>query len=380
MRAGHFPGGSAGSSAKLIYEILTLIARGPDFGVWLQRCKFAAIETPGGIIMSRLPISMTFWDYDRVQALADGRVGIEGCDPVHFNLDIHDIFFRAIRNQEFDITEMSFSSYMMMVARGNPPYRAIPVFLSRMFRHSAIYIRTDRGIETPEDLKGREIGVPEYQVTAALVARGMLSDEYGVKAADIHWRTGGIEDPGRPEKLTLDLPPEIEVTPIPADKSLSGMLADGELDGMVTPLPPSCFTGGAPNVGRLFPNFRDDEKAYWKKTGYFPIMHVCAIRSSLVEEYPWLAGNVFEAFEKSKAIAMPRLRNYGAVKATVPWLAAEVDETIALMGEDYWPYGFEENRIALENATRYSFEQGLSDRKLDIEELFVPSTMEQSKS
>ncbi len=330
--------------------------------------------------MSRLPISMTFWDYDRVQALADGRVGIEGCDPVHFNLDIHDIFFRAIRNQEFDITEMSFSSYMMMVARGNPPYRAIPVFLSRMFRHSAIYIRTDRGIETPEDLKGREIGVPEYQVTAALVARGMLSDEYGVKAADIHWRTGGIEDPGRPEKLTLDLPPEIEVTPIPADKSLSGMLADGELDGMVTPLPPSCFTGGAPNVGRLFPNFRDDEKAYWKKTGYFPIMHVCAIRSSLVEEYPWLAGNVFEAFEKSKAIAMPRLRNYGAVKATVPWLAAEVDETIALMGEDYWPYGFEENRIALENATRYSFEQGLSDRKLDIEELFVPSTMEQSKS
>ena len=157
--------------------------------------------------MSLLPLTMTFWDYDRVRPLADGTVGIEGCDAVHFALDIHDIFFRAIRNHEFDVTELSFSSYMMTVDRGDAPYVAIPVFLSRMWRHSAIYIRTDRGIEGPEDLKGREVGVPEYQVTAALAARGMLSDEYGVKASDIVWRTGGIEDPGRPEKVSLDLPP-----------------------------------------------------------------------------------------------------------------------------------------------------------------------------
>ena len=143
--------------------------------------------------MSLLPVTMTFWDYDRVQALADGRVRIEGCDALHFDLDIHDIFFRAIRHQEFDITELSFSSYMMMVGRGDAPYTAIPVFLSRMFRHSAIYIRTDRGIDRPEDLQGREVGVPEYQVTAALVARGMLSDEYGVKASDVAWRTGGVD-------------------------------------------------------------------------------------------------------------------------------------------------------------------------------------------
>ena len=194
--------------------------------------------------MALLPLTMTFWDYDRVRALADGRVRIEGCDAVHFELDIHDIFFRAIRNREFDVTELSFSSYMMMVDRGDPPYVAIPVFLSRMWRYSAIYIRTDRGIEGPEDLKGREVGVPEYQVTAALAARGMLSDEYGVSASDIHWRTGGIEDPGRPEKVALDLPREIVCTPIPDDRSLSGMMVAGELDAMVSPLPPSCFTRG----------------------------------------------------------------------------------------------------------------------------------------
>jgi 4,5-dihydroxyphthalate decarboxylase len=329
--------------------------------------------------MAKLPITMTFWDYDRTAALASGEVKIEGCEANYLGLDLLDIFFRAIRNQEFDITEMSFSSYMMMLARGTPPYRAIPVFLSRMWRHSAIYIRTDRGIRSPQDLKGRQIGVPEYQVTAALVARGMLSDEYGVKPADIRWRTGGIEHPGRPEKVTLNLPREIVVEPIPSDKSLDGMLIAGEIDGIVTPLPPPSFLNSAPNVGRLFPNYRELEKAYYKKTKFHPIMHVAAIRTSLVEQHPWLAANVFSAFEKSKQIAMARLPNFGAAKATLPWVAAEVEETIALMGKDYWPYGVEANRAALENMTRYSFEQGLTPRKLSIDELFPASTYEQAR-
>ncbi len=330
--------------------------------------------------MALLPLTMTFWDYDRVQALADGRVGIEGCDAVHFSLDIHDIFFRAIRNREFDLTEMSFSSYMMMVDRGDPPYVAIPVFLSRMWRHSAIYIRTDRGIDRPEDLKGREIGVPEYQVTAALAARGLLSDEFGVKASDATWRTGGIEDPGRPEKIALDLPPEIVCRPIPADRSLSGMMAGGELDAMVSPLPPSAFLRRSPVVGRLFPDYRAREKDYYRRTGVHPIMHVAALRRSLVQDHRWLANNVYEAFEKAKALALPRLRNFGAVKATVPWLAAEVEETVALMGEDYWPYGVEANRVSIETMARYAHEQGLTRRRLAIEDLFVPETLEQSKS
>lgn len=329
--------------------------------------------------MSLLPITMAFWDYDRVQALADGTVGIAGCDAVHLKMDIHDIFFRAIRNHEFDITEMSFSSYMMMAARGDPPYRAIPVFLSRMFRYSAIYIRTDRGINGPQDLKGREVGVPEYQVTAALVARGMLSDEFGVTAADIRWRTGGVEDPGRPEKVKLDLPDGIEVEPIPADKSLSGMLAAGEIDAVVAPLPPSCWLGRAGDVARLFPDFRELEKDYYRRTGVFPIMHVAAIRADLVEQHRWLAGNVFQAFDEAKNMALRDLGNFGAAKATLPWLAAEVAETQQLMGADYWPYGVERNRTSIETMTRWSFEQGLTPRKLDIEELFVRSTLEQSK-
>ena len=330
--------------------------------------------------MALLPLTMTFWDYDRVRALSDGRVKIEGCDAVHFDLDIHDIFFRAIRNREFDVTELSFSSYMMMVDRGDPPYVAIPVYLSRMWRYSAIYIRTDRGIQAPEDLKGREVGVPEYQVTAALAARGMLSDEYGVKASDIRWRTGGIEDPGRPEKVALDLPPAIACTPIPPDKSLSGMMAAGELDAMVSPLPPSCFTRGHENIGRLFPGYRALEKAYWKKTGIHPIMHVAAIRAPLVERHRWLANNVFEAFEKAKALVMPGLANFGAVKATVPWLAAEIEETVALMGEDWWPYGIERNVKSIETMARWSHEQGLSKRRLAIADLFAPETLERSKS
>ena len=330
--------------------------------------------------MPPLPLTMTFWDYDRVRALADGRVRIEGCDAVHFDLDIHDIFFRAIRNQEFDVTEMSFSSYMMMVDRGDAPYAAIPVFLSRMWRHSAIYIRTDRGIDGPEDLKGREVGVPEYQVTAALAARGLLADEYGVKASDVIWLTGGIEEPGRPEKIALDLPAGIVCRPIPADRSLSGMLADGALDAMISPLPPSAFLKGLPDVGRLFPDYRAREKEWYLKTGIHPIMHVAAIRRLLVERHRWLANNVYEAFEKAKEIAMPGLRNFGAVKATVPWLAAEVEETVALMGEDYWPYGVEANRASIEAMTRYSHEQGLSRRRLTVEDLFVPETLERSKS
>lgn len=330
--------------------------------------------------MSLLPITMTFWDYDRVRGLADGTVGIQGCDPNYFALDIHDIFWRGIRNQEFDITEMSTSSYMMMRARGEAPYTAIPVFLSRMFRHSGIYIRTDRGIEEPGDLKGREVGVPEYQVTAALWVRGILSDEYGVRASDIRWRTGGIEDPGRPEKVSLELPEDIEVRAIPDDKCLSGMLADGEIDAMVSPLPPSCFVKGAPNVGQLFPDYREAEKAYFRKTGFFPIMHLVGIRTELLEKHRWLANNVYEAFEEAKAIAMPKLGNFGAAKVTAPWIAAEIEETVKLMGEDYWPYGVEKNRAVLDAMTRYSWEQGLSPRKLEVDELFAPETLAHSKS
>lgn len=330
-------------------------------------------------VVSRLPLTIGCWDYDRTRALADGRIGVEGCEITYLTLAPEEVFFRAFRHHEFDVTELSFSTYMMTRARGTCPYIGIPVFISRAFRHSGIYIRTDRGIKAPEGLKGRAVGVPEYQVTAALWIRGMLKDEYGVDPADLDWRSGGVEEPGRHEKSEFTAPPGIRVTPIGPDKTLGAMLEAGEIDALIAPRAPSCYVRRAPNIGRLFPDFRAVEKAYWKKTGIFPIMHVIGIRESLLERHPWLASSVFKAFLQAKALAYPELTEVAALKYTLPWVAAEAEETQVLMGADFWPYGIDANKTALEAITRYSFEQGLSGRRLSVEELFAPSTRERFK-
>ncbi len=329
--------------------------------------------------MARVPLTIACWDYDRTRALMDGRVGVEGCDVTYLPLSPEEVFFRAFRHHEFDVTELSFSTYMMTRARGTCPYLAIPVFVSRAFRHSAIYIRTDRGITRPEDIKGRKVGVPEYQVTAALWVRGMLKDEYGVDPADVDWYSGGVEEPGRHEKADLKLPPGVRLTAIPAGHTLGAMLAAGEIDALVAPRAPSCFSRHAPHVGRLFADFRAAEKAYWKKTGIFPIMHVVGIRESLVERYPWLPASVFKAFVQAKALALPELHEVAALKYMLPWVAAEVEETEAVMGTDFWPYGIDRNKPTLDAIMRYSYEQGLSGRLLGPTELFAPSTFERFK-
>ena len=329
--------------------------------------------------MARVPLTIACWDYDRTRALMDGRVGVEGCDVTYLPLSPEEVFFRAFRHHEFDVTELSFSTYMMTRARGTCPYLAIPVFVSRAFRHSAIYIRTDRGIARPEDLKGRKVGVPEYQVTAALWVRGMLKDEYGVDPADIDWYSGGVEEPGRHEKADLKLPPGVRLTPISAGHTLGAMLAAGEIDALVAPRAPSCFSRRAPHIGRLFADFRAAEKAYWKKTGIFPIMHVVGIRESLIERYPWLPASVFKAFTQAKALALPELHQVAALKYMLPWVAAEVEETEAMMGAEFWPYGIDANKPTLDAIIRYSYEQGLSGRPLSPKELFAPSTFEQFK-
>jgi len=324
----------------------------------------------------RLPISLACRGYDRVRALADGRVGVEGCELTLLPLGPEEVFFRAFSRAEFDVSELSLSTYLMTLGRDDPPYVALPVFVSRMFRHSAIYVRTDRGISEPADLKGRAVGVPEYQVTAAVWVRGMLQDEYGVAPSDLRWRTGGLEEPGRREKLALALPPGIEVRPVASDRTLSRMLAEGEIDALVAPRVPSCFARGAPGVGRLFADHRSVERAYYRKTGFFPIMHVIGIRRALLERHPWLARSVYKAFAEAKRVATAELADLTALQATLPFLAAELEDTRALMGEDYWPYGVEANRPALEALVRYSFEQGLSPRRLAVEELFAPATLE----
>lgn len=327
----------------------------------------------------KLPLTIACWDYDRTRALFDGRVAVEGCDTNLLALPVEETFLRALRSSEFDVAELSFSSYTVLRARGDAPYVAIPVFLSRMFRHSCIYIRTDRGIRTPADLAGRTVGVPEYQLTALVWARGLLQDEYGVEPSALRWRTGGVEEPGRHEKIALSLAADIDIAPIPAGETLSQWLLDGRVDAIICPRAPRIFTDGAPNIGRLFPDFRRDERDYFARTGVFPIMHVVGVRASLVEAHPWLAASVFKAFAQAKRIAEADLGEVAALKVTLPWLAAEYAETVALMGRDYWSYGVAGNERALDTFLRYHHEQGLSQRRLTIPELFVPSTLEQVK-
>ena len=329
--------------------------------------------------MSDVRLTMAVCDYDRTRALFDGRVKVEGCDVTAVPLEPEEAFHRAFKYQEFDVTEMSISSHTLMVSREANHYVGIPAFVSRLFRHSGIYIRTDRGIKSPQDLVGKKIGLPEYQITANVWIRGFLQDEYGVRPEQIHWRRGGIEEAGRGERAPIKLPATVDLQQIPDHKTLSGMLESGEIDGMITARAPSCFDRRVPNVGRLFPDFKAAEQDYFKRTGIFPIMHLIGIRKSLVEKYPWLPVNVYNAFLQSKKIAMKELNELAQLLVNLPWVVAHYDETRAVMGEDFWPYGFPENRKQIEAFTRYSYDQGLSSRLVAPEELFAASTFDLSK-
>jgi len=327
----------------------------------------------------RLPLTVAFTNYDRTHALGDGRVPIEGCDPIYFDIEPEEMFHRALHHEEFDVAELSFSNYVALRSRGECPYVAIPVFPGRKFRHSAIYIRTDRGIRTAQDLKGKRVGVPEYQVTAVVWMRGMLEDEYGVKPGDIRWRTGGLEQAGRTEKVALKLPAGVELELIPTDRTLSEMFAAGELDAVIAPRPPSVYTRKAPNIARLFEDYVGAEKAYYKKTGIFPIMHLVGVLESKAREHPWLPASLFKAFDAAKNLALEELRIVNIPTVSLPWAEAEAAEAVALIGKDFWPYGIDANRRTIEAFVRYHFDQGLSARRMAMDELFAPSTLEQSK-
>jgi 4,5-dihydroxyphthalate decarboxylase len=325
-----------------------------------------------------LKISLASERYDRVQPIFDGRVRIEGCDVTAVPLHAEEAFHRAFNGADFDVTELSASSYMMTLSRGEAPYVAVPVFLSKVFRHSAIYIRTDRGIEAPKDLLGKRIGMPEYQMTACLWARGILEDEYGVRPRDIKWFTGGQEEPGRRERAPLTVEKSVSITPIGSDQTLSAMLEAGELDGIISARVPSCYRRN-PKVARLFENFREVEAQYFRKTGIFPIMHLLGIRRSLLEQSPWLAVSVYKAFIEAKQIALKEIKDVAINFVTLPWVYDDVLTAETQLGADYWSYGVEPNRAAIEAMARYSYTQGLSQRQLSAEELFHPVTFELSK-
>jgi 4,5-dihydroxyphthalate decarboxylase len=331
--------------------------------------------------MSKLCLSIGTGYNDRIAPILDGRVPITGCTvlPV-MPLRSGEIFHRALNYQEFDITELSLSSHCVLTARNSAPYVGIPIFISRVFRHSAIYIRTDRGITQPTDLKGRTIGLPEYQQTANVWTRGILQDEYGVRVSDIKWRTGGLEEPGRHERTALNLPPEIDVEAIPSDLTLSGMLENGDIDAIFAPREPPCAKRPRSAIGRLFPDYARAEEEYFRRTKIFPIMHLIGIRRDLAERHPWLPLEVYKACASAKQVAIDDLGHIGALATTLPWCVHELERTKAIMGEDFWPYGIEANRSQLETFTRYIHEQGLSTERLAVDELFAPSTLDLPKS
>src|SRR6185436_7812011 len=244
--------------------------------------------------MSKLNLSVAIGDYDRNRPLINGAVSIDGVDPVFMTLGPEEIFFRAFRTEDFDICECSLSSFTLKTASGDCPYVGIPAFVSRMFRHTSIYVRTDR-VKRPEDLKGRKVGVAEYQLTANVWARAILEDEYGVKPSDIQWIRGGLEEAGRVEKIAITLPADVKLDPAPQGKTLNAMLEAGEIDAFIGPRTPSCFEQGRPNIGWLWPDPMATAKDYFRKTGIFPIMHIIGVRRTIVMQHPWLPAAVLKA-------------------------------------------------------------------------------------
>jgi 4,5-dihydroxyphthalate decarboxylase len=326
-------------------------------------------------VTHRLELSIAVGPYDRMRPLIDGEVRIDGVDPVIMTFTPEEMFFRAFRHAEFDVCELSMSSQVVKVARGENAYVGVPVFPSRAFRHTSIYVRRDR-VARPEDLEGRRIGVPEYQLTANVWARALLNDDHGVAPSDVTWVQGGIDEPGRPEKIALALPPSIRVEAAPEGDTLSAMLDRGDLDGFIGPRPPS---SRHPDVGWLFADPTAAAKDYFRRTRIYPIMHVLGVRRTLVERHPWLPAALLKAFEASKALAVKRLGDTSATKVTLPFVEEQLKAARELLGDDFWSYGVARNRHVVDAFLRHHHAQGLSSRLVAVDEMFHPSTFEVSQ-
>ena len=329
--------------------------------------------------MNRLQLSFACWDYDRTRALMDGRVKVDGIDLNYLNLPVEETFFRMARFQEFDLCEMSLSSYCVSLNKPERPFIAIPIFPSRFFRHSCIYVNAKSGIKEPKDLIGKRIASPEYQMTAPVWIRGILSDHYGVPVDAQPYLFGGEEEPGRIEKMKLKLPPNIVVNPIEPHQTLTQMLYDGEIDALYTARMPSTFTKGDGVVKRLFENYQEVERQYYRDTQIFPIMHTVVIRREVYEANRWIAQSLTKAFMEAQKMTSEALNETAALKAMLPHLTAYVEETKREFGDDWWAYGLEKNIKTLETFTRYHHEQGLSAKKLELSDLFAPESLEAFK-
>jgi 4,5-dihydroxyphthalate decarboxylase len=329
--------------------------------------------------MTKLRLTLACWDYDRTRALSDGTVQAEGIELNMLPLVVEETFWRMLRHKEFDACEMSLSSYSASLLRDHPDFIAIPVFPSRMFRHSCFIVSAKSGIKTPKDLAGKRIGNPEWQLTAIVWMKGILADEYGVDISNAQYFTGGEEEPGRVEKQKIELPAKFKVTPIGPSQTLSRMIADGEIDAIYAPRLPRTFYTEPDKVKRLFPDFVVVEQEYFRKTKIFPIMHTVVLRRDIYEANRWVALSLMKAFVAAQKKTYADLDMIASQKTMLPWQSAHVQEVKTLMGAAWWPYGLAANRHTLDTFLRYHHEQGLSKRRLKPEELFAPETLEEFK-
>jgi 4,5-dihydroxyphthalate decarboxylase len=316
----------------------------------------------------RLRLTIAVNDYDQIRDVTSGRVPVEGIALTSLHLEIEEIFYRFVKYREWDISELSFAKYVALTAQG-ADITAIPVFPSRMFRHSAFYVRRDGPVKTPADLAGKRMGIPEWAQTAGVYCRGLLAYEFGVDLASVEWVQAGVNEAGRVEKVSLKLPAGVAIRAEP-QRSLTEMLLDGSIDAIMTARAPSAFVAGDERIVRLIPDTRAAEAAYYRKTSIYPIMHVLALRREIVEAHPWVAMNLFKSFEIAKNRSLDRARDVTASRFPLPWSQDHLAEVETLFGKDCFPYGIEGSRPTLEAFLQYAHEQGVTDRLLQPEELF----------
>jgi 4,5-dihydroxyphthalate decarboxylase len=329
--------------------------------------------------MAKIHLTVACGDYDRTKALSEGVVQPEGIDFNYLKMEPEELFWRMAQYQEFDASEFSLAAYEIFMGRGDDRFVAIPVFPSKSFRHSAVFINRASGIKRPEDLKGKRIGVPDYTMTASVWQRGILQHDHGVHPTDCQWFIGGLDEPGRKQRVATDPVPHLRIEEIQAPKTLGQMLAEGEVDCLVGAREPRCFREGDPRVGRLWPNFKEVEKDYYRRTGIFPIMHTIVIKRSIYEKHPWVAQSLFKAFDQARKLCIKQMTSHDALRYALPWLMDHVRETQEVLGEDFWSYGLEPNRKSVEALMQFLFEQGLARTVVPAEKLFAVETLRQSK-
>jgi len=325
-----------------------------------------------------LTLTVACGDYDRVRPLFDGRLAVPGVRLVHVKLASEQSFPRAVTRAEFDLSELSLSSQLVQLSRGEAAYVALPVPVARAFRHGCIYLRADAGIAAPKQLEGRRVGVPEYGMTMALWLRGILADDHGVDVNGIVWRTAGTNAPGRRERLPLELPPGLDVAPLPEGATLDAALLAGELDAVMSPTPPASFVAGDPRVVRLFPDPRAAAEAWCRRTGFFPTMHLVGVRRDVMEGAPWIARALYDGFLAAKRAAEAEWAETLAKSSPAtmfPFLAEELEAMRGLLGADPWRYGVAANRAEFAALCRWSRAQGLARRELRVDEVFAPETL-----